>query len=78
MFLHESDQHSKNDNLTESNRQIQYNPINIPSQFFTDFKKGYSTLNGKKTPGQQKESCTMKEYLEATPFLTLNFNLEQQ
>ena len=36
MLLNRQDQHSKNGNVTKSNLQIQYNPIKIPTQLFTD------------------------------------------
>ena len=54
-------------------------PIKISSQFFTDFKRTILNFIWKsKTPGEPKQSYTIKEFLEASLSLTSSSIIELQ
>ena len=54
-------------------------PIKIPEEFFTDLERTIlNFIRKNKNPGEPKQSCTIKELLEALPSLTSNSTTELQ
>ena len=55
--------------LQKTINRVNVIPIKNPTQFCTDAQRKYSPSNGKtKGPGELKQSCTINELPEVSPF----------